>query len=97
MFSQPFVDFDPDPRERQAGDAVRSFVVRHVQRCVDAGLLAGDTIDVAHVLVSTAQGLAPTERAGWLGRSRASINRRWRLANRTLFAGLRPPRSPSSR
>lgn len=90
MFSRPFVDFDPGPREREAGGAVRSFLVRHVQRCVDAGLMAGDATDIAHVLVSTAQGMAATERAGWLGTSRASINRRWRLAVRALLDGLRP-------
>lgn len=90
MFSRPFADFDPGPLEEEAGRAVRLHVVGHVQRCIDAGLLAGDATDVAHVLVSMIQGLAATERAGWLGRSRASVDRRWNVAIRAVLDGLRP-------
>lgn len=90
MFSRPFADFDPGPLEDQAGSAVRHFVVGHVQRCVDAGVLAGGATDIAHVLVSMAQGLAVTERAGWLGRSEASVDRRWGLAVRAVLEGMRP-------
>lgn len=89
MFSRPFADFDPGPLEQKAGGAVRLYIVGHVQRCTDAGVLAGDTTDIAHVLVSTTQGLAATERAGWLGRSKASVNRRWDLAIRAVLDGLR--------
>ena len=77
MFSRPFADFDPGPSEAKAGSAVRVFVVERVRRCIDAGLLAGDETDIAHVLVSMTQGLAATEVAGWLGTSRASVDRRW--------------------
>jgi AcrR family transcriptional regulator len=91
MFSRPFADFDPGPAEVKAGTAVRLFLVGRVRRCVDAGLLAGDETDIAHVLVSLVQGLAATEMAGWLGRSRASIDRRWALAVRAVLDGLRPP------
>jgi AcrR family transcriptional regulator len=92
MFSRPFVDFDPGPLEEKAGSAVRLFVVGHVQRCIDAGVLAGDATDIAHVLVSMTQGLAATERAGWLGRSKASVDRRWDVAIGALLDGLRPVR-----
>jgi hypothetical protein len=34
------------------------------------------------------QGLAATEIAGWLGTSKASINRRWDLAIRAVLDGL---------
>ena len=95
MFSRPFVDFDPGPLEEKAGSAVRLFVVGHVQRCIDAGLLAGDATDIAHVLVSMTQGLAATERAGWLVRSQASVDRRWDVAIGAVLDGLRP--SPSGR
>jgi hypothetical protein len=30
------------------------------------------------------------ESAGWLGSSKASVNRRWELAVNALLAGLRP-------
>ena len=97
MFSRPFVDFDPGPSEAKAGSAVRLFVVERVRRCVDAGVLAGDETDIAHVLVSMTQGLAATEVAGWLGTSRASIDRRWDIAIRALLDGLRPGGHPRRR
>jgi AcrR family transcriptional regulator len=101
MFSRPFADFDPGPSGLDAGSAVRLYVVGHVRRCIDAGVLAGDETDIAHVLVSLTQGLAATETAGWLGRSKASVDRRWDLAVRAVLDGLRPTavaaRSPSER
>jgi AcrR family transcriptional regulator len=90
MFSRPFADFDPGPDELRAGTRVREFVVRQVQRGIDAGDLAGDATDIAHVLVALAQGLAAQEAAGWLGRSRASVDRRWAVAFTALLDGLRP-------
>ena len=92
MFSRPFADFDPGPSEAKAGSAVRMFVVERVRRCIDAGLLAGDETDIAHVLVSMTQGLAATEVAGWLGTSRASVDRRWDLAIHAFLDGLHPAR-----
>ena len=92
MFSRPFADFDPGPSEAKAGSAVRVFVVERVRRCIDAGLLAGDETDIAHVLVSMTQGLAATEVAGWLGTSRASVDRRWDLAIHAFLDGLHPAR-----
>jgi AcrR family transcriptional regulator len=91
MFSRPFADFDPGPSGLDAGSDVRTYVVGHVRRCIDAGILAGDETDIAHVLVSLTQGLAATEAAGWLGRSTASVNRRWDLGLRAVLDGLRPP------
>ncbi len=93
MFSRPFADFDPGPAGLEAGRAVREFIVGRVRRCLDAGILAGDATDVAHVLVSLTQGLAATERAGWLGTSAASVRRRWDLAVRAVLDGLRPARA----
>ena len=96
MFSRPFADFDPGPTGRDAGSAVRTFVVGRVRRCIDSGVLAGDATDVAHVLVSLTQGLAGTESAGWLGTSRASVERRWDLAVRAVLDGLAPARTTRS-
>jgi AcrR family transcriptional regulator len=90
MFSQPFADFDPGPAEHAAGNAVREFIVARVRRCVVQGLVAGDPIDVAHVLIALVQGLCAQEGAGWLGRSSASIERRWRLAIDAMLRGLAP-------
>ena len=90
MFSRPFADFDPGPAEREAGDEVRELIVTSVLRCVEAGVLAGDATDIAHVLLAMAQGLARQETAGWLGSSQASMDRRWDLAVMAALDGLRP-------
>jgi AcrR family transcriptional regulator len=90
MFSRPFADFDPGPADLSAGSSVREFIIGRVRRCIDAGALAGDETDIAHVLVAVTQGLAAQERAGWLGTSKASVDRRWALAVRAMLDGLSP-------
>jgi AcrR family transcriptional regulator len=91
MFSRPFADFDPGPDEADAGRAVREFIIGRVRRCVDDGVIAGNETDVAHVLLALTQGLAGQENAGWLGTSKASVDRRWALAVRATLDGLAPP------
>jgi AcrR family transcriptional regulator len=88
MFSRPFADFDPGPAEVRKTGSVRRFVVGRVRRCIDAGVVVGDEIDISHALLGLAQGLAAQENAGWLGSSKASVDRRWSLAFRALLAGL---------
>jgi AcrR family transcriptional regulator len=90
MFSRPFADFDPRPADRNAGAAVREFIVARVRRCIDAGVISGDPTDISHVLLAVVQGLALQETAGWLGTSKASIDRRWRLALDAVLNGLSP-------
>jgi len=90
LFSRPFADFDPGPDDLAAGRAVREFVVGRVRRAAAAGALAGSPVDIAHVLVGLAQGLAAQELAGWMGTSKASVNRRWALAVDAVLAGLHP-------
>jgi AcrR family transcriptional regulator len=90
MFARPFADFDPGPAEAAAGPAVREFIVGQVRRCTAAGLLDGDSTDIAHVLVALAQGLATQEGAGWLGTSPQSRDRRWELATHAVLRGLSP-------
>ena len=92
MFARPFGDFDPGPEERAAGASVREFFIGQVRRCTGAGLLAGNETDIAHVLLALAQGMAAQETAGWLGTSKASVNRRWALAFRATLDGLTPHR-----
>ncbi|HZC51949.1 MAG TPA: TetR/AcrR family transcriptional regulator, partial [Mycobacterium sp.] len=58
MFSRPFQDFDPGPEELAASPSVREIFVGRIKRCTDAGLLTGDPVDIAHVLLALAQGLA---------------------------------------
>ncbi|MFL6140649.1 MAG: TetR/AcrR family transcriptional regulator [Labedaea sp.] len=90
MFARPFADFDPGPDDLRATSSVRKLIIGRVRRCVEAGQFTGDETDIAHALLALALGLAAQENAGWLGRSRASTNRRWALAFRALFDGFAP-------
>ncbi len=90
MFSRPFRDPGPDPDEPAAAPAVREVLVGKVQRCIDAHLLAGDPVDIAHVLLALAQGLAVQEGGRWLGTSAESVNRRWDVGVRAVLEGFRP-------
>ncbi|HEX4019487.1 MAG TPA: TetR/AcrR family transcriptional regulator [Frankiaceae bacterium] len=90
MFSRPFAEFDPSPQDARAGAAVRGHVVDRVSAALRAGVLAGDAVDIAHVLLATVQGLAVQEAGGWLGSTPASLERRWALAVESVLLGLRP-------
>ena len=87
MFSRPFQDFDPGPEEL-ASPSVREIFVGRIKRCTDAGLLTGDPVDIAHVLLALAQGLAVQEGARWLGKSKASVNRRWEVGVTGILRGF---------
>ena len=88
MFSRPFQDFDPGPEELAMSPSVREIFVGRIKRCTDAGLLTGDPVDIAHVLLALAQGLAVQEGGRWLGKSKASVNRRWEVAVTGLLRGF---------
>jgi AcrR family transcriptional regulator len=88
MFSRPFTDFAPSGSELNASGSVRTLIVAYVRRCIQAGLLHGDETDIAHVLVTLAQGLAAAENTRRLGSSRASVDRRWTLAVEAVLRGL---------
>jgi hypothetical protein len=55
-FSRPFADFDPGPAELEAGAVTREFIVHRVRRCIDAGIIDGDQVDIAHEILALAQG-----------------------------------------
>ena len=90
MFSRPFADFDPTTAEDKAGVYVRRIFVDHVQAAIDAGLIAGNSTDIALVFFGLLNGLAAAENARRLGSSQRSIDRRWKLGVTALFAGLKP-------
>jgi AcrR family transcriptional regulator len=87
MFSRPFQDFDPGPEEL-ASPSVREIFVGRIKRCTDAGLFTGDPVDIAHVLLALAQGLAVQEGGRWLGKSKASVNRRWKVGVTGILRGF---------
>lgn len=88
MFSRPFADFDPGPEELAAGESVRNIFLDRIQRCLDEGALAGDAVEIAHVLLALAKGLAVQEAGRWLGTTARSVERRWRLGVRALLTGF---------
>jgi AcrR family transcriptional regulator len=88
MFSRPFQDFDPGPEELAMSPSVRAIFVGRIKRCTDAGLLTGDPVDIAHVLLALAQGLAVQEGGRWLGKSKASVNRRWEVGVTGILQGF---------
>src|SRR6516162_454337 len=88
MFSRPFQDFDPGPEELAMSPSVREIFVGRIKRCTDTGLLTGDPVDIAHVLLALAQGLAVQEGGRWLGKSKASVNRRWEVGATGILRGF---------
>ncbi len=90
MFTRPFADYSPGVDEMRATAPVRELFVGRVRRCIDAGVLAGDHNDIAHVLLALALGLAAQETAGWLGSTRTSRDRRWALAIHAALTGFAP-------
>jgi AcrR family transcriptional regulator len=88
MFTRPFADYSPGVDEMRATAPVRELFVGRVRRCIDAGVVAGDHNDIAHVLLALALGLAAQETAGWLGSTRTSRDRRWALAIDAALAGF---------
>jgi AcrR family transcriptional regulator len=88
MFSRPFQDFDPGPEELEMSPSMREVFVSRIKRCTDAGLLTGDPVDIAHVLLALAQGLALQEGGRWLGKSKASVNRRWEAGVTGILRGF---------
>ncbi|BCI51682.1 hypothetical protein NIIDNTM18_09600 [Mycolicibacterium litorale] len=88
MFSRPFADFDPGPEELAAGEAVRDIFLDRIQRCLNEGALTGDAVDIAHVLLALAKGLAAQEAGCWLGTTARSVERRWRLGVHAVLAGF---------
>jgi AcrR family transcriptional regulator len=90
MFARPFTDFAPTDEDNKAGLRVSKVFVHHARLAVDAGLLAGNPTDIAHIFFAFAQGLAAAEGAHRLGSSKRSVDRRWHLGLNALIQGLTP-------
>lgn len=88
MFSQPFASFAPTVDDLAAADTSRRALVKALRRCIDAGMVHGDPVDASHVLLALVQGLIAQETAGWLGKGKASCDRRWDLALSMFFSTL---------
>lgn len=93
MFSRPFVDFAPTADDHKAGLRVSKVFVQHARAAVDAGLLAGDPTDIAHLVFAFVEGLAAAESGKRLGGSKQSVARRWQLGLDIVLQGLKPATS----
>jgi uncharacterized protein (TIGR00369 family) len=96
MFSRPFTDFEPTAEDNKAGLRVSEVFVHHARLAVDAGLLAGNPADIAHLFFAFAEGLAAAESAHRLGGAEQSVDRRWSLGLDALVEGLRLPAGPAA-
>ncbi len=90
MFARPFAEFRPGPDDQAAAAAVYRTVMSKVDRCLASGVLAGDRIDIAQVLIAANRGLIAAELAGVLGTTPSSSERRWALGVHAVFTGLGP-------
>lgn len=90
MFARPFAEFRPTAQDQRAARDTYRTVMAVVDRAIADGVLAGDRVDLAQVLVATNRGLVATELAGILGSSRRTTDRRWRLAIGAVIDGCSP-------
>jgi AcrR family transcriptional regulator len=90
MYSRPFADFSPTAEEQALGDSTRRAVVDRLRRCVEAGTLHGDPVDMGHAVLGLAIGLATQDVAGWLGSTEETRDRRWVDAAQALLTGYTP-------
>lgn len=88
MFSRPLAEFGEGAVDADVTAGIYRAVLGRVDRCLRAGVLRGNRVDVAQVLIATNRGLIASQLAGILGSTRASQDRRWRLAIDTLLAGF---------
>jgi AcrR family transcriptional regulator len=94
MFGQPFPQFQPREGTRELAIGTFAALVGALGRCIDAGLLSGDPLDLATAFFSLIHGLTALELAGWMV-SPERADRVWERAELALFEGLRqaPPES----
>jgi AcrR family transcriptional regulator len=89
MFGQPFPQFLAGEEDRVMAMGTFAALVEALGRCVDAGLLSGDALDLATAFFSLIHGLTVLELAGWVVTpERADLV--WERAQRALFVGLAP-------
>jgi AcrR family transcriptional regulator len=88
MFGQPFPQFQPGEGTRELAIGTFAALVEALGRCIDAGLLTGDPLDLAIAFFSLIHGLTTLELAGWMV-SPERADRVWQRAEPALFEGLR--------
>jgi AcrR family transcriptional regulator len=95
MFAQPLTEVGPDESDLAVAAAIRRVVMHHVDRCLDAGVVAGDRDDIAHALITTNRGLITAELTQLLASTPAGADRRWAFTVDALIRGLGSVPTPS--
>lgn len=90
MFGQPFPQFSPGAEAGAMAMGTFGSLVGAVGRCVDAGLLTGDPVQLATIFYSLIHGLTSLERLGWLGPPE-QVDAVWGRAEMAMYRGLMPP------
>lgn len=79
MFGRPVPGFQPDPVTIRRSQGPFDTLVRAVERCITAGRMAGEPLDVAFALFALVHGLASLELLDCLG-TPDEADRRWTQA-----------------
>lgn len=88
MYARPFCEFIPDDDDRRAAVGIYQLIVDAVARWLAGQGSVTDSVDAAQGLVCANRGLVAAELAGVLGRSPASVERRWWATIAALLDGL---------
>jgi AcrR family transcriptional regulator len=90
MFSRPFAEFGPTPADRAAAETVYDAILARVVALLPARphRPPGAGKDAAITLWACVHGLVTLERAGLLGSTAESADRRWRTAVTATIRGL---------
>ena len=77
MFSRPFAEFRPDAADATRAEVIYEAVVGRIATALGPGRARGSAKDAAVGFIALVRGLVDLERAGTLGSSGATIERRW--------------------
>ena len=87
MFGRPFPQFLPGEETRVIATSTFGALVEALGRCVDAGLLDGDPLELATIFFGMIHGLTALELSGWVvtpDRADAA----WKRVRQALLVGL---------
>jgi AcrR family transcriptional regulator len=90
MFGRPFPQFLAGEEARVIAMGTFTALVEALGRCVDAGILHGDALELATIFFSLIHGLTSLELAGWIVTPEGA-DRVWERIRQALLVGLAEP------
>ncbi len=88
MFSRPFIEFAPQPSDLAVAKDIHDTFTRPFATLLGQTKNSNAVVDSATGYVALLHGLAMQERAGILGSTPASRNRRWMKSTHTFLRGV---------